>query len=584
MHKHIKITLFSIVGFLQVGLAQEDEKKGIGTETVTVVKAYAPTISDAFKIKSVPSLNDSLALQKKPITYSIFSLPVASTFTPSKGKATAVKRTPAPKLFNSSATIALGNYNNALAEFFTSNAFNRDERLDVGLNHFSSRGNIKGTALDNDFYNTKLNADYSKVGRDFKWGANLGAQHELYHWYGIKNGYYTEETVNSMDVKQNYFNVQAGGYLAMEDSFFKRADVLVRRFWDATNSGENSAVLKPVFEIPVSEELLTFKVKADYVGGSFKNEAVSSETNDGQIDYSFLQAGINPSLKISDDQFSLNLGLNVVYGLDMELSENNFYIYPTVTASYKLMEEMAIAYGGIEGDLKQNSFHGFVAENPYVSPTLSIQPTDQQYDAYIGLKGQLSPNFSYNIKGSYMAENRKPLFIHNAENTARNDDKSYYYGNTFQLFYDDVKTLGLFGEMHLAVNNNFTMGVNAEVYDYDTETDNPAWNLPSLTASLFMDYQIGEQWFMGANIFYVGERDDLYTVAAAGATVEEFATTAVALDGYVDVNAHLGYRINKQLSVFAKANNITNNTYMRWDNYQVQGFQVLAGATFKFDL
>lgn len=583
MHKYIKISIITVFGFLQIANAQDDDKKDLGTETVTVVKAYTPTISDAFKVRTLPALDDSLVLQKKPISYSIFSVPVVSTFTPSKGKATAVKKTPPAKLYNTSASVGFGNYNNALADFYTSRALNRDERLDISLNHHSSRGEIKGSALDNVFYNTKLDANYTKYDRDLSWGANLGAQHQLYNWYGIPNGYYTEALVASIDEKQNYFNVHAGAFVTLEDSFFKSAHLLVRHFWDATRSAENRAVLEPVFEAPLGDELLTIKTKVDYLGGAFKNAPVSNETKTPQIDYSHLQVGINPNINILKDDLTLNLGANLVYGMDMERSENNFYIYPTVTASYRLLDDVAIAYGGVEGGLKQNSYYDFVEENPYVSPTLEIRPTDQQYDAYVGLKGQLLPNLSYNIKGSYTAENRKPLFMLNPENTHRDDKKGYYYGNSFQVFYDDVKTLGLFGELNIDINRNFSLGINAEVYDYDTETDNPAWNLPDLTGSLFLDYQIGEKWFMGANLFYVGEREDLYTIASPGTLLEDFTMTPITLKSYFDANAHVGYRINNQLSVFVRANNIANQNYMRWNNYRVQGFQVLAGATYKFD-
>lgn len=583
MHKYITVFIFAFVGFVQTTMAQDD-KKDIGTETVTVVKAYSPTISDAFKVKSLPSLNDSIVLQKKPITYNIFSVPVASTFTPAKGKASGVEKTPPAKLYNTYASVGLGNYNNALVDFYTSNAINRDERLDISLNHHSSRGEIDGTALDNVFYNTKLEANYSKKDRDLSWGAHIGGQHQLYNWYGIPNGYYTEEVVNGIDEKQNYFNAYAGAFINLEDSFFKGANLLFRRFWDATKSGENRAVLEPTFEVPLSDELLTVKTKVDYLGGQFKNNEVSNESNLPGIDYAQLQAGINPNINILRDNLTLNLGVNLVYSMDLENSEGNFYIYPKVTASYRLLDEVAIAYGGIEGELKQNSFYGFVEENPYVSPTLDLQPTDQQYDGYIGLKGQLLPNLSYNVKGSYKAENRKPLFMLNPENTTRDDEKGYYYGNSFQVFYDDVKTLGVFGEINIDINRNFSLGVNAQVYDYDTETDNPAWNLPGLTASTFLDYQIGEQWFMGANLFYVGERDDLETIASPGTLPEDFTMTPVTLKSYFDANAHIGYRFNDQLSIFARFNNIANQNYMRWNNYRVQGFQVLAGATYKFDL
>jgi hypothetical protein len=35
--------------------------------------------------------------------------------------------------------------------------------------------------------------------------------------------------------------------------------------------------------------------------------------------------------------------------------------------------------------------------------------------------------------------------------------------------------------------------------------------------------------------------------------------------------------------VYAKANNIANQDYKRWMNFQVQGLQFLAGTTYKFD-
>ncbi len=238
---------------------------------------------------------------------------------------------------------------------------------------------------------------------------------------------------------------------------------------------------------------------------------------------------------------------------------------------------------GLVGQLSQNSYADYVDENPYVSPTLTIIPTNQQYEASIGFKGQLFPNLSYNIRGSYTAENRKPLFKLNPQNSFRDDEKGYYYGNSFEVFYDDVKTLGIFGELNVDVNRNFTLGINASVYQYDTETDNPAWNLPNMRGSLFMDYQIDEQWFMGANIFFVGEREDLSAVVIPDTQPSDYPASILTLDSYFDANAHIGYRLSDQLSVFAKASNLANNDYQQWANFRVQSFQILAGATYKFD-
>nr|WP_298791189.1 TonB-dependent receptor [uncultured Allomuricauda sp.] len=582
MHKINYIFSILFLSLWGVGLAQETDD--IGTETVTVVKPYSPTVSDAFKIKSTPTLNDSIVLQKKKVDYSIFSVPVASTFTPAKGKASRVKKTPPPTLYNSSASIGLGNYNNALVDLYTSREFRRGESLlDFGLSHHSSRGAIETTPLDADFYNTKLSASYAKKDRYMDWGASVGLQHQLYNWYGIENGAFDDATIAGIDEQQNYFNAEAKAHLSLEDSFFKKGSILLRRFWDATDSGENRVVIAPTIELPITEELVTINTKLDYVGGNFANASLNNEINTGEINYSQFQVGVNPSLLILRDDLTLNLGANLVYGLDMENSDSNFYIYPAVTASYRLLDENVIAYGGIEGELKQNSYHDFVDDNPYVSPTLDIQPTDQQYEGYLGLKGQLFSNVGYNIKGSYAAENRKPLFFLNPQNLFRMDEKGYNYGNSFQVFYDDVKTLGIFGELNIDVNRNFTLGINAEFYDYDTETDNPAWNLPSIKGSLFMDYQINEQWYLGANLFYVGERDDLVAQAIQNTLPPQFPATIITLDSYFDANAHVGYRFNDQLSIFVKASNIANNDYQRWANFRVQGFQALAGVAYKFD-
>ncbi|WP_297765442.1 TonB-dependent receptor [uncultured Muriicola sp.] len=579
-----KIQLSIIAGFSLILGAFGQDEKDLGTETVTVVKPYSPTVSDAFKIKSAPILNDSIVLAKKEIRYSIFSVPVASTFTPAKGKAATVQKATPEKLYNSYVSLGLGNFNNALLDFYTSRDIDRgNKRVDIGLNHFSSRGDLDFTPLDTDFYNTKLEAAYSNRGRDFDWGISSAARHQLYNWYGLPEGVFDEVTIAGIDEKQQYFNVELGAHLNQEDSFLSKGEVLVKRFWDKVESAENRGLISTTFNFPLSEEDLTITVKGDYVGGEFINADVNNTANTPAIPYSQFQVGISPSILIVKDELSLNLGANLVYGMDGETNESNFYIYPQVTASYRLLEDMVIVYGGVTGQLTQNSYADYVDDNPYVSPTLTIQPTDQQYDARIGFKGQLFPNLSYNIRGSYSAENRKPLFKLNPQNSFRDDEKGYYYGNSFEVFYDDVKTLGIFGELNVDINRNFTLGVNASIYEYDTETDNPAWNLPNLKGSLFMDYQIDEQWFMGANIFFVGEREDLSAVVIPNTQPSDYPASILTLDSYFDANAHIGYRLSEQLSIFAKASNLANNDYQQWANFRVQSFQILAGATYKFD-
>jgi len=55
MNTKIKLIVMALFSGITLVMAQETEED-LGTETVTVTKAYSPTVSDAFKLKSNPVL------------------------------------------------------------------------------------------------------------------------------------------------------------------------------------------------------------------------------------------------------------------------------------------------------------------------------------------------------------------------------------------------------------------------------------------------------------------------------------------------------------------------------------------------
>src|SRR5690606_37615949 len=105
------VAFILIVASLQTAFAQREEN--IGTEVVNVVKPYTPSISDAFKVKETPNMEDDENMQKEPIRYNIFSFPVASTFAPAKGRAAGVDPSEREILYKNYLTLAIGNYANA---------------------------------------------------------------------------------------------------------------------------------------------------------------------------------------------------------------------------------------------------------------------------------------------------------------------------------------------------------------------------------------------------------------------------------------------------------------------------------------
>ena len=574
MRKQLKYIFTGILLLsITIGFAQRTQKDTINTGVIDVVKPYAPTISDAFKVKEIPSLDDEATETKKEIKYNIFSFPVASTFTPAKGKAAVVEKRAPVKLFDNYATLGVGTYTTVLGEVYYNHAISRNESVGGYVSHHSSAGGIEGVSFNDNFSNSKINLNYSSRLRDLEWNVKAGFQHQMYNWYGVPESQITQAQDNNIEVDHSFFDAHLGGEIEFEDTYINSGSFLFRRFGDNQGSGENRFIAKAKIDVPINDIEISTDFKIDYLGGTFDRNYV---TND-QLNYGNFQIGLSSTYQLKQDDLTLDLGVSLYYLNDKESGDNNFYIYPNITATYSLVNDVLIAYGGLKGGLIQNSYYGFAKENPFVSPTLSITPTDQLYNAYVGLKGKLSSNMSYNVSGHYLADRNKALFRNN-EITLTNED--YTYGNSFGMVYDNVDTFGVAGEINVDVNRNFKLGIKAEYFSYSTDDEVEAWNLPDIKGSLFLDYQINEYWFAGANLFYIGERKDQFFLND-GITITSPFT--VVLDSYFDANTHIGYHINDQLSVFAKANNIANDAYQKWQNFPVQSIQFLAGATYKFD-
>ena len=578
-----KIAIAVVFLTTQISFAQKKDEN-IGTEVVNVVKPYTPTISDAFKVKETPTLEDDDTSKKETIQYNIFSFPVASTFTPSKGKAAGVENGAKEKLFSNYATLAAGNYGNINAELFVTQTLENGDYVGAMLRHLSSQGGIKNVVLDDKFSNTGLDVTYGSKSKNLSWNGDIGYQRQTYNWYGLNPSLYETLTptasdlfINSIDPKQTYQNIYLGGRFSLNESVFKEATIKFSHFSDAFSSAENRFIAKPSLQFDIMDVKLKTDFILDYINGKFQKDYFDVSG----IKYGFTNIGFKPSFQINKDDFSVNVGVGIFYSMATEVqttSKNKLYVYPNITASYKVVGDLMVAYAGAEGTLKQNSFQEFTQENFFVSPTIAIAPTDQKYDLYVGLKGKLANTIGYNIRGSVMNEDNKALFKNNIYDASNTNKSGYAYGNSFGVVYDNVKTVSLFGELKADFSKNVSFGINGTFNSYATKDEKEAWNLPGLKIGSTVDFNVTPKWYAGVNVFFVGERKDQFVDLSQTNPV-----TAVKLDSYFDLNAHVGYKHNDRLTFFLKGNNLANQSYQRWINYPVQGIQGLIGANYKFD-
>lgn len=556
------------IGFAQV---RPDEKKNIETEVVRVEKPYVPTLQEVVKLRELP-VSDSMTIEKRKIMYQFLNFPVASTFVPAKAKPTAPPRPKREKLYSHFASLGIGSFGNVDGNFYGNWELSRQQSLSYQLNHQSTQGGIDGIKLDDKFYDTQIGVDFINEEQDRTQSAYFKVQHQNYNWYGLPNLAIPDETIDTIDEPQTYFGIAAGGELLFEESPVEKVKAGYQGFFDDFSSSEHNLNGSIDFNLHVSDYFLHHQVVLDYLNGSFDRNF----DNTSELSYNIINVGYTPTYRYDFGNVSAEVGLSLFYSTDTDNNDNSFYIYPKITASYRPVGDIIWLYGGLEGGLHQNSYYQFVQNNFFVSPTLTVKPTDNRYDLYAGLKGKVASRISYNVKAAYRKDRDKALYRLNPLNTI-DPTEGYEYGNSFDVVYDDVETFTFSGALQ-ADWKPFDLLLQGEFFDYSADREQEAWNLPDVKITFKGDYQFDSKWKFGAEIFYVGERFDLFQSKDVN-----FPAQKITLDSYLDINLRGSYQYSPQLSFFGKINNLTGQDYERFSNFEVQGIQVMAGAAYKFD-
>ncbi len=591
MKKHLGLLILFVISIANAQEKKTTEKAKdtiIKTEVVNVVTSYVPKITDAFKIKQKPIIQHTKETQKKELKYQIFSVPVASTFIPKSGTMKKINLGKRERLYPNYFSLGLGNKITPYLETYIRRNESYDSEYGVHFKFLLSADPVENTQLSSTYYNASLNLFYSQQERYYNWKAGIKAARDKYNWYGLpSNINFTEATISAIEEEQAYNNFKVFGTIKFDDSYLVEGSGSVTYFSDALSSNEFFIDANALFKFPLdgfNRQLndLSINTTLSYLGTKFEK----SYDSQNQLKHSFFVFGAHPSYKFNVQDLAIKIGAKAYFSLDLENSNNNFLIYPDVEISYPIVNDFANVFVGASGDLETNSYQSISEQNPYISPTQNLLQTNKKYAVYGGIKGKLDSQFSYNFKASYSDIENNPFFTlnqskSNGSNTAGSNAftfSGYEYGNSFTTVYDDIKLLNFFGEVAFDGIKNLTVGLNGQFNSFTLTNQQEAWNTPKMKGEIFGTYKT-EKWFAGANFFFVGERKGKeYEVLPS-----ILPPNTINLKSYFDVNFNGGYHFSDSFSVFLNLNNVLNNSYQRFNNFNVQGFQAMGGLTWKFD-
>ena len=309
------------------------------------------------------------------------------------------------------------------------------------------------------------------------------------------------------------------------------------------------------FNVPVEKALgekltILAALKAEFANYKTKNLSPA----DISINNNLIQ--LAPAVEYKTKMLKIHAGLTPVW------NNGEFEWLPDIYAEAQLQENVFMLQGGWVGRYIQNTYRNLSALNPYILPITSFNNT-REVEYYGGIKASLGKHFNFNAKAGLVRYTDLPLFI----NDTATDMKGFVVSNE-----RNINNFRIHGDLAYINQDKFTVTAGLTLNGYTGMKDNDkAWH------TIPMEFTSSLRWWAFERFLLKG---DFYFFN--GGKYLAKGNSSRALDGGTDLSAGAEYKINKQFSAWVNINNILNDKYERWHNYEVYGLNVAGGIIIHF--
>jgi len=570
-----------------VALAQENDRN------VTVEREYKPVIQDAGKINSVPAVTEPV-VQKSTASYTDVNLPLSvgpSIHTLSAADLDLNKRlNPAAAFIR----IGAGNYVNNMLDFYFPVLKTDNSRLDVKVDHLASFGKkahstTNGSVHFNSFvgsvellaggnvgfeYLKYYGTTYNALGDVIAFDSLKNAGSTLYEWqYRVNDEEVTE--VKTLDDIRNlpetnrmwrlgaFFGVRS---LPENTDFNYNATVSFNRFSSTYGLAENMIYTKGGFnKLDTGNRWgLDFDLRNLF----YSSQLEPAPTNTSK---SYTVLGLNPFYGIERDQFAIRLGVKTFFSFGQG---SVFSPSPDLFAEWKVKPEWLALYAGVSGGYQINTLDQAFGDNRYLIPELRIEDTYTPIHAYVGAKVKPIHNLLLDAFISYRMINNQFFYTNQSfvdtNVSPLNVTETELYGNRFNVVYSKASLTNLGLRANYNVRNRVNVQLKTVYNAWKTFDIEEAWHKPKFETDLTSEVRISRSLMANASVFFKSSSN-----APLGARVVE-------LPSAVDANLGVSYTYQTSLSFFGRLNNLFNAKYQEFNGYDVQGFNVMFGASYSF--
>lgn len=380
-------------------------------------------------------------------------------------------------------------------------------------------------------------------------GASLDLFHRGYNYYG-----YDQETYfyGKNAIRQGF----TGGSLILNAentstnqwNINYKPEIKIGMYGDQYNAREQQiGFLLPVSYILDSTYQFSLGLKGNVA--SLTRNSVSVTNNYFQI---------RPSIQGHFKNLQVNLGVNPTLA-----QGNNWYILPDISLRTELFNKKFAFSAGWQGDLIQNTYQELSTKNPFMLNNYLVQQSRSNI-IFAGFESKLGQHLAFGVSANWKQWNNLAEFINDNNNPDRKQ---------FDVVYDaKVQSVGLDAYFHYQISQVVGLKLESSWNNfYQTTTFSKVWHEPGVKFKASLMTQPIKNLNLSATFDFW---DRMFAMQANGSSEK--------LPAFFDLGIQGEYSIISRFSVFLQFNNIFNDKYQRWQQYDNFGFNIIGGLRFKF--
>lgn len=525
--------------------AQDTSKK----KSIDITSTFKPVLREAAKINfnAAPPQTDS---NKTALKYSVPNQQLSFNYQPAELKPVALAVDTSNK-WESSNFIKVGVGNVHLP--FVKAGFSFGDGVRSNYNLFAQHYNSKGSLPFQKHSLTSVGAEASYMNlKHREWSGNLGFASDNYYLYGYRP---TTLVFTKDQLKQRFQTISGKvvfrNTIPTEYGLNYRPSLSVNVFNDQHSLKANES--NTVLDLPLEKtfgQSFAFDLGATADLTSYTKKTVSGKTTvQNNLFY------ISPAVIFKTPNVFVHAGIRPSW------DNKVFTMLPNVMADFSTTDQRFVFQLGWIGYYNKGSYQRFYGINPWLAQPDSLLNTRVQ-ERYAGFKGTIK-NFTYSAKVGFQQYRNMPLFVNDAVD-----------GKTFVVRYESkMEVLQLHGEVGYTHGEQFSVTSSLNFNQFTKlQKEANAWGMLPIEFNTNLRWQLMKDLWLKTDVFMFN-----------GARYRAANGDSFKGDGAVDLNLGSEFRITKNFNLWVQFNNVFNNKYERWNQYEAYGFNFLGGITYSFN-